>query len=235
MGMVRVGHDTAHGRVGRGGAPASAGVAGGGWGAFRRARYSPSTPLVLFHAVNAAGPRQSVALLKAAGVAELSRVALFKRLCRSGAWLAWMARGLCDTLRDRPGLAGQMRARAVDSITVQGPASRGTEWRVHSALDLGRRLAGAERCPRGGGSGAPAGAKGRWDPGRPRLLPSARASRRARGRVAGAPAAPGRQAIARTGGGRASARPAGRARPRESAPPRKTGKSIPAPSQRQPS
>lgn len=110
-------------------------------GAFRRARYtdSPSTLLrvLLFHAVNDAGLRQSVALLKAAGVAEMSQVALFKRLCRSGAWLAWIARGLCDKLRERPRLSGAMRVRAVDSTTVQGPASRGTEWRVHYALDLG--------------------------------------------------------------------------------------------------
>jgi len=109
--------------------------------AFRRARYtdSPSTLLrvLLFHAVNHAGLRQSVALLKAAGVAEMSQVALFKRLCRSGAWLAWIARGLCDKLRERPAFAHAMRVRVVDSTTVQGPASRGTEWRVHYALDLG--------------------------------------------------------------------------------------------------
>lgn len=109
-------------------------------GAFRRARYikDPSTLLrvLLFHAVNDAGLRQSAALLRAAGVAQLSQVALFKRLRKSKDWLAWIGAGLCQSLRDRAGPPGAARLRVVDSTTVQGPASRGTQWRVHYALDL---------------------------------------------------------------------------------------------------
>ncbi|MFH1570540.1 MAG: IS4 family transposase [Gemmatimonadota bacterium] len=107
-------------------------------GAFRRARYikDPSTLLrvLLFHAVNQAGLRQSVALLEAAGVARLSQVALFKRLRTSGDWLAWIAARLCESLRERAGPPEALRV--VDGTTVQGPAGRGTQWRLHYALDL---------------------------------------------------------------------------------------------------
>jgi len=109
-------------------------------GAFRRARYikDPSTLLrvLLFHAVNDSGLRQSAALLKAAGVANLSQVALFKRLRTSRTWLAGLAAGLCEKLRESPRAPGAMRLRLLDSTTVQGPASQGTQWRLHYSLDL---------------------------------------------------------------------------------------------------
>jgi hypothetical protein len=39
-------------------------------------------------------------------------------------------------IQGQPRLPPELRPRAVDSTTVQGPASTGTEWRVHYALDL---------------------------------------------------------------------------------------------------
>lgn len=109
-------------------------------GAFRRARYigTPSTLLrvLLFHAVAGSALRQTVALLRAAGVAELSQVALLKRLRSSADWLAWIAAELCRASRERACPPGALRLRVVDSTTVQGPGSRSTEWRLHYALDL---------------------------------------------------------------------------------------------------
>lgn len=108
--------------------------------AFRRARYikDPSTLLrvLLFHAVNDAGLRQSTALLQAAGVASLSQVALLKRMRSSRTWLTSLAAGLCKGLREGPRIPGAPRLRLVDGTTVQGPASRGTQWRLHYAVDL---------------------------------------------------------------------------------------------------
>lgn len=110
------------------------------WGAFRRARYikdaSTLLRVLLFHAVAESGLRQSAALLGVAGVAHLSQVALLKRLRTSGRWLAWIAAGLCASLRERERPQGALRLRVVDGTTVQGPASRGTQWRLHYALDL---------------------------------------------------------------------------------------------------
>lgn len=69
------------------------------------------------------------------GWAEVSPVAVFKRLRASEEWLRWMAAGLWRR-RERPvGLTGY-RVRAVDATTVQEPGSTGTDWRVHFALDV---------------------------------------------------------------------------------------------------
>jgi hypothetical protein len=109
-------------------------------GAFRRARYinDPAVllRLLLFHAVNDGGLRETVAQARASGLVELSQVALFKRLGTSAPWLAWIGAGLCRQLREDRQLPPGLRPRAIDSTTVQGPASTGTQWRVHYALDL---------------------------------------------------------------------------------------------------
>lgn len=108
--------------------------------AFQRARYlSDPTPLLrllLFHAVNDGGLRETVAQARASGIADMSQVALLKRLRTAGPWLAWIGAELCRSLRDELHLASDLRARVVDSTTVQGPASKGTEWRIHYSLDL---------------------------------------------------------------------------------------------------
>jgi hypothetical protein len=108
--------------------------------AFLRARYldspAPLLRILLFHAVNDAGMRETMAQARASGIAELSQVALFKRLRTAGDWLAWLGAGLCRRLRDEPSLPKGLRPRVVDSTTIQGPASKGITWRLHYALDL---------------------------------------------------------------------------------------------------
>lgn len=108
--------------------------------AFRRVRYTrePSEllRLLLFHAVNGTGLRETVAQAKAAGLASMSQVGLYKRLRTSGAWLDWIAGSLCASFRERPRPADGMRLRALDSTTIQGPASKGTEWRLHYTVSL---------------------------------------------------------------------------------------------------
>lgn len=108
--------------------------------AFQRARYTKDPAcllrLLLFHAVNDGGLRETVAQARAAGIARMSQVALLKRLRSSGAWLAWLAAELCRAWREEPRVPHGLRPRAIDSTTVQGPASKGTEWRVHYSLNL---------------------------------------------------------------------------------------------------
>lgn len=108
--------------------------------AFQRARYA-TTPasllrLLLFHAVNDGGLRETVAQARVGGIADMSSVALLKRLRTAGGWLAWLGAELCRPLREQPRLPRGLRPRAVDGTTVQGPASKGTEWRIHYSLDL---------------------------------------------------------------------------------------------------
>ncbi len=109
-------------------------------GAFRRARYikdpAPLLRTLLFHAVTDTGLRETAAQLRASGIAELSQVALLKRLRTAGDWLAWLGQELCSEFREQPRVPKEMRLRVVDSTTVQGPASKGTDWRVHYALNL---------------------------------------------------------------------------------------------------
>ena len=120
--------------------PADWRVAAREQGAFKRARYTADPAallrLLLFHAVNDGGLRETVAQARASGIADMSQVALLKRLRTSGKWLAWIGAGLCRSLREEPRLPRGLRPRAVDSTTVQSPASKGTEWRVHYSLDL---------------------------------------------------------------------------------------------------
>ncbi len=113
-------------------------------GAFRRARYLEDPAvllrLLLLHAVNERGLRETVAKAQAAGLAKLSPVALYFRLRTSTRWLAWIASELARLLRTDAPPAGGLRLRAIDSTTVQGPASRTSDWRLHYSLDL-RELA----------------------------------------------------------------------------------------------
>ena len=108
--------------------------------AFRRARYIKDPGLLLrlllFHAVNDAGLRETVAQARMSGIAAISQVALLKRLRNAGGWLAWLGTEICGRWRSEPTLPSGLRPRVVDSTTVQGPASKGITWRVHYALDL---------------------------------------------------------------------------------------------------
>lgn len=109
-------------------------------GAFRRVRYTQSPGdllrLLLFHAVNDGGLRQTVTQARLAGVAHMSMVGLFKRLRSSGSWLTWIASELCRRLREEVRAPEGLRPRIFDSTTLQGPGSRGTGWRLHYSLDL---------------------------------------------------------------------------------------------------
>lgn len=109
-------------------------------GAFRRARYITDPGvllrLLLFHAVHDGGLRETVGLARAGGLVEMSQVALLKRLRTSGDWLSWIARETCTNLRASPRLPGSWRIRAIDSTSISGPMSTGTDWRVHYAINL---------------------------------------------------------------------------------------------------
>lgn len=109
-------------------------------GAFRRARFTKQPAellrLLLYHAVSDGSLRTTAAQAKAAGIASMSPVALFKRLRTSAAWLEWIASGLCRQLRDVPSVPDGLRLRAIDGSSISKPGSQGTDWRLHYMLDL---------------------------------------------------------------------------------------------------
>lgn len=113
-------------------------------GAWRRTpRSIPSTEallrLLLIHLADGCSLRESVVRARQGGVADISDVALFKRLRASGEWLRWMAVEMLR-LREgpfvRPAWLEGLRVRAVDATVVCEPGSTGTDWRVHYSLDL---------------------------------------------------------------------------------------------------
>ncbi len=108
--------------------------------AFQRIRYTDSPSrllrLILYHAISDGGLRTTTVRAKAAGIATMSPVALHKRLKTSGPWLRWIAEELCQEFRCRPSFPDGFRPRAVDSTTIQYPASKTSDWRIHYSLDL---------------------------------------------------------------------------------------------------
>ena len=80
--------------------------------------------------------RETAVRAREAGLADLSDVALLKRLRKSSAWL----HGLCVLLFRERGLAraaaAGRRVRAFDATTVREPGRTGSVWRVHYSLCL---------------------------------------------------------------------------------------------------
>ena len=83
--------------------------------------------------------RETVVRAREGGLADVSDVALLKRLNAAGEWLRWMAvellrrRGVSDVA---PAWLSDYCVRAVDATVVCEPGSTGTNWRVHYSLEL---------------------------------------------------------------------------------------------------
>jgi hypothetical protein len=70
-------------------------------------------------------------------MADVSSVAVFKRLRASGEWLRWMAEGLLKEQVEMPeSPRGRLRVRLIDATTVTEPGCTGSEWRIHYSLQL---------------------------------------------------------------------------------------------------
>lgn len=78
------------------------------------------------------------------GWAELSDTALMWRLQGARVWLGLLVAAW--VLRNRSELACHpVRLRLIDASVINGPRSKGTDWRLHVSLDLGQgRLEGVE-------------------------------------------------------------------------------------------
>ena len=108
------------------------------WGAFRRARRIGSPEallrLVLMHGGSGLSLQRSAEAAGAAGLGELSKVAVWKRMQKVGPWLEWLVGAM---LRERVSCpaGGGLRARVVDGSAIISPKRR-VELRLHYALDL---------------------------------------------------------------------------------------------------
>jgi hypothetical protein len=111
-------------------------------GALRRARNVDSPDcllqLILMHTATGLSLRQTVVRAREQSIADISDVALLKRLRASEAWLRSLTARMTDP--DPAGvvqrLAGRRQVRAVDATTVEEQGGAGTDWRVHYTLRL---------------------------------------------------------------------------------------------------
>lgn len=111
-------------------------------GALRRAREVPSADcllqLILMHTATGLSLRQTVVRAREQHIADISDVALLKRLRCSEPWLRYLNARLAEigeaAIVQR--LCAQRRVRVVDATTVQEQGGAGTDWRVHYTLCL---------------------------------------------------------------------------------------------------
>jgi hypothetical protein len=78
---------------------------------------------------------ETAARATAAGLAQTSAVAVFKRLRWAEPWLRWLAQQM-RAPADVPMPTMGRRLRAVDATSVSEPGSTGSDWKVHYAVNL---------------------------------------------------------------------------------------------------
>jgi hypothetical protein len=108
-------------------------------GAMRRARYIKDPAVVLrmllMHVGAGCSLAETAARCRAAGLAEISSVGVFKRLRAAEPWFRWLAQQLrgATTL---PMLQLGRRLRAVDASAIHEPGTTGTDWKLHYCVNL---------------------------------------------------------------------------------------------------
>ena len=73
------------------------------------------------------------------GLAEISGVAIFKRLRKARGWLESLCRHVLEEQQRRLGRCvwpSEYRVRAIDATDVQEPGDTGTDWRVHYSIRI---------------------------------------------------------------------------------------------------
>jgi len=112
-------------------------------GAFKRSRGFKSVNvllrILLIHLADSCSLRQATARAKLGNIADVSDVALLKRLKSSSKWLQWMTLELIKVngiSLTPPAWLKNYFIKSVDASVVSEPGSTGTDWRLHYSLDL---------------------------------------------------------------------------------------------------
>lgn len=95
--------------------------------------------LILMHVAGGLSLEQTALRARELALADISGVALFKRLRRAEPWLRGLCQHLLDEQQRRLGQCvwpSQYRVRAIDATDVQEPGSTGSDWRIHYSLRL---------------------------------------------------------------------------------------------------
>lgn len=93
--------------------------------------------VLLIHLAHGHGLRTTSALARQSGLAQLSDVALLKRLRGCADWFEWMARGLRQRwMPQQPSCWRGRHIRLVDGTVVSEPGPTGSKWRLHYSVAL---------------------------------------------------------------------------------------------------
>ena len=88
--------------------------------------------------------RSVVAWAQQQDIVRLADVSLLERLQKAVPFLAWLLMRMLQTKTQAPVIAGlPYRVRIVDATVICEPGSKGTDWRVHMALNLSTQSIGA--------------------------------------------------------------------------------------------
>lgn len=95
--------------------------------------------LILMHVAGGLSLEQTAMRARELDLADISGVALFKRLRRAEAWLKDLCQYLINEQQRRLGdcrWPRQYRVRAIDATNVREPGSTGSDWRIHYSIRL---------------------------------------------------------------------------------------------------
>jgi hypothetical protein len=94
---------------------------------------------LLIHVGEGASLRETVVRAKEGRLADITDVALLKRLRKSSEWLRWLAEGVMRKWfkpEETPLPEGVSRVRIVDGTSIQPPGAKTTTWRMHYSMEL---------------------------------------------------------------------------------------------------
>ena len=95
--------------------------------------------VLLMHIGGGLSLEQTVVRARQRGVADLNAMALHKRLCTAGEWLAALTRHILTGMSpyvSQTSLIPGHRTRILDATTISEPGSTGTDWRIHYSMRL---------------------------------------------------------------------------------------------------
>lgn len=95
--------------------------------------------LLFIYLADGCSLRETAVRASESGLAQVSDVALLKRLKASSRWLKWMTISLLEKLGApirKPDWLQSYRVRIVDASIITEPGSTGADWRLHYSLEL---------------------------------------------------------------------------------------------------
>jgi len=80
--------------------------------------------------------KETATRVRQAGIADLSEVALFKRLIKSKDWLSSLCVSLMRDWKKDHGIDYDFEYRLFDSTIVKEPGATGSQWRIHYSISI---------------------------------------------------------------------------------------------------